>query len=468
MRGVTKVVIIGGGPGGYEAALVGCQLGGEVTLIERDGLGGAAVLTDCVPSKTLIATSDVLTRIATSNELGFHIEGGADAIKVDLETMNSRIVDLARAQSEDIRTRLVGDGVEIIDGRGRLDGPRRVIAETADGEKTIDADIILLATGTTPRELPDAQPDGERILTWKQVYALKEPPQKLIVVGSGVTGVEFAGAYHALGCDVVLISSRSQVLPGSDSDAAAVIQKVFTTRGMEIVSEARAVAARREGDGVVVTLEDGREIEGSHALFAVGSTPNTGDMGLEAAGVELGKWGHIQVDRVSRTNISNIYAAGDVTGVFPLASVAAMQGRIAMGHSLGDAVLPLEIKHVSSNVFTSPEVATVGFTQEEADSADIKVATVMMSLDGNARSKMQSFRDGFVKLFCLPTTGIIIGGVVVAPRASELIHAVTLAVTHRLNVDEFAHAFTVYPSMSGTVAEAARRLHKREGAWLTS
>ncbi len=465
---MTKVVIIGGGPGGYEAALVGRQLGGEVTLIERTGLGGAAVLTDCVPSKTLIATAEVLVRIENAKEIGLRIDGGSEAVKVDFAEVNRRIVELARAQSEDIRARLVAEGIDIVQGTGRLEGPHVVVVEGPDGERRLDADIVLLATGTTPRELPDAVCDGERILNWQQLYALQELPERLIVVGSGVTGVEFAGAYHGLGSNVVLVSSRKQVLPGQDPDAAAVLQQVYTTRGMEIISEARANAARREGDTVIVTLADGREIEGSHALFAVGSTPNTQGLGLESAGVAMAEWGHIPVDRVSRTNVSNVYAAGDVTGVFPLASVAAMQGRIAMWHALGDAVTPLDIMQVSSNIFTAPEVATVGITQEQVDRGELKVATAFLSLDGNARSKMQSFRDGFVKLFCLPTTGIIVGGVVVAPRASELIHAVTLAVAQRITVDQFSNTFTVYPSMSGSVAEAARRLHRRDEGMLTS
>ncbi|HHT11606.1 MAG TPA: NAD(P)H-quinone dehydrogenase [Propionibacterium sp.] len=466
---MTKVVIIGGGPGGYEAALVGNQLGGEVTLIERDGLGGAAVLSDCVPSKTLIATAEVMVRVKNAHQLGLHIQAGdvTDVVSVNLAEVNERVLALAQAQSDDIAAKLQRDGVRIVKGQARLDGPNRVIATTEGGEEAFDADIILLATGTTPRELPDAQCDGERILNWKQVYNLKEVPEKLIVVGSGVTGAEFASAYDGLGCKVVLVSSRKQVLPGEDQDAAAVLQRAFENRGMEILSESRAVAARREGDGVVVTLEDGREVEGSHCLFAVGAIPNSAGLGLEEAGVEVNEWGYIPVDKVSRTSVRNIYAAGDVTGVFALASVAAMQGRIAMWHSLGDAVAPLNLRTVSSNVFTTPEIATVGVTQKMVDSGEIRVASVLLPLAPNARSKMQGFTDGFVKLFCLPTTGIIIGGVVVAPRASELIHSVSLAVAQKVTVDDFSTAFTVYPSMSGSIAEAARRLHNRDDPLMT-
>ena len=458
-------MILGGGPGGYEAALVGAQLGGEVTLIERDGLGGAAVLTDCVPSKTLIATAEVMSHIHRAEELGLRIWGSGDDsvaanVQVDLATVNRRVLELATAQSRDITGKLTAQGIRIIQGSGRLDGTERVVATHADGtQESIQADIILLATGTTPRELPTAPCDGERILNWKQVYNLTELPERLIVVGSGVTGAEFASAYDELGVDVVLVSSRDKVLPGQDADAAEVLQDVFERRGMEIMSRSRALAATRDGDEVVVTLEDGREVRGSHCLMAVGALPNTADLGLEEAGVQLTSSGHIVTDGVSRTTARGVYAAGDCTGVFALASVAAMQGRIAMWHALGDAVSPLDLNRVSSNVFTSPEIATVGMTQQQAEASEVRISQVMLPLFSNARAKMQGLHDCFVKLFSFPVTGIIVGGVVVAPHASELIHAISVAVSERLTVDQFSHDFTVYPSLSGSVAEAARQLH---------
>jgi dihydrolipoamide dehydrogenase len=264
-----------------------------------------------------------------------------------------------------------------------------------------------------------------------------------------------------LGSDVVLVSSRDRVLPGEDADAAAVLEEVFTRRGMTVLGKSRADSVKRHGDGVVVTLTDGRTVEGSHALLAVGSLPNTENMGLVESGVSLREGGFIKVDRVSRTTARGVYAAGDCAGVLMLASVAAMQGRIAMSHALGDAVQPLDLSTVSSNVFTAPEIATVGVTQAALDAGSSTAMVVKVPLADNARAKMQGVRDGFVKLFCLPSTGIVVGGVVVAPRASELIHPISLAVGARLTVDQVAHAFTVYPSVSGSVAEAARRLHLR-------
>ena len=259
---------------------------------------------------------------------------------------------------------------------------------------------------------------------------------------------------------VVLVSSRDRVLPGEDADAAQVIEEVFRRRGMTVLPRSRAASVRRDGDGVVVTLEDGRTVEGSHVLMAVGSVPNTTGLGLEESGVALTASGHIETDRVSRTTARGVYAAGDCTGVLPLASVAAMQGRIAMWHALGDAVSPLDQRTVSATIFTEPEIATVGWTQAQIESGEAQGVVVKLPLAGNPRAKMQGIHEGFVKLFARTGSGTVIGGVVVAPRASELIFPVTLAVEHRLTVDDVAHAFTVYPSLSGSIAEAARRLHR--------
>ena len=448
------VVILGGGPGGYEAALVASQLGAEVTVVDTDGIGGSAVLTDCVPSKTLIATAELMTDVAGANELGVMI--GEDGVRVDLSRVNQRVKALAKAQSEDIAARLEKEGVRVLSARGRLDGPARVVA----GDETLEADAVLIATGAAPRVLPTAQPDGKRILTWEQVYDLAEVPTELVVVGSGVTGAEFASGYLALGIPVTLVSSRDRVLPGEDADAAAVLEEVLTRRGMTVLSRSRMESVTRDGDVVTVTLTDGRTVQGSHCILALGSVPNTDDLGLEEAGVIVKDGGFVNVDRVSRTSARGVYAAGDCTGVLMLASVAAMQGRIAMWHFLGDAVHPLDLKTVSSNVFTAPEIATVGWSQEEVDDGEIQAEAFTLPLAGNARAKMQGVHDGFVKLFCRPGTGIVVGGVVVGPRASELIHPVSIAVAESLTADQLAQAFTVYPSMSGSVAEAARRLHR--------
>jgi dihydrolipoamide dehydrogenase len=405
-----------------------------------------------------------MSQFETAADLGVHLEDNegdevSDSV-AELAAVNRRVMRLAAAQSRDIGRRLEADGVRVLRGVGRLVSASRVRAELEDGGvEEIPADVVLVATGATPRVMATAQPDGERILTWQQIYGLQELPEKLVVVGSGVTGAELAQAYLGLGSEVTLVSSRDRVLPGEDADAATVIEDVFRKRGMEVLNRSRMAAVERTEKGVLVRLEDGREVEGSHALLAVGSVPQTSGLGLEEVGVQLAASGHVSVDRVSRTSVRGVYAAGDCTGVLPLASVAAMQGRIAMAHALGDAVTPLNLRAVSANIFTDPEIATVGFSQKDVDEGLVDAASLMLPLATNPRAKMQGITDGFVKLFARKGIGTVVGGVVVAPRASELIYPVTLAVQHGLTVDQLAGTFTVYPSLSGSVAEAARQLH---------
>ncbi|MFC0864885.1 NAD(P)H-quinone dehydrogenase [Sphaerimonospora cavernae] len=455
---MTRIVIIGGGPGGYEAALVAAQLGAQVTVVERDGPGGACVLTDCVPSKTLIATSVRKQALLDASSVGVHFDGGPDGdtggVIADMCLVNKRVKELAQAQSADVAARLAAEGVEVIQAAGRLVDPQVVRA----GDRTIRADVVIVATGAHPRVLPGAEPDGERILSWRQLYDLQELPEHLIVVGSGVTGAEFAGAYQSLGSQVTLVSSRDRMMPNEDADGAEVLEEVYRRRGMNVMGRSRAAAVKRTADGVVVSLEDGRTAEGSHCLMTVGMVPNTSGIGLEDNGVRLDRNGFIEVDKVSRTSAPGIYAAGDCTGVLMLASVAAMQGRIAVWHALGEAVQPIRLATVAANIFTDPEIANVGVSQQQIESGEIAANVVKLPLATNARAKMQGFNDGFVKLFCRPNTGIVLGGVVVAPRASELILAVSVAVQQRLTVDQLAHTFAVYPSLSGSITEAARRL----------
>jgi len=448
-----QVAILGGGPGGYEAALVAAQLGAEVTVVDDAGLGGSCVLTDCVPSKTLIESSSVMTSLSRSAALGLEMEGGENPkVAADAPALYARIKALAAAQSHDITERCRNEGVRVVHARGRLTAPHVI---EADGEE-IRADIVLLSTGANPRELPDAVPDGERILTCRQIYDLPDLPEELIVVGSGVTGAEFAGAYQALGSKVTLVSSRDQILPHNDPDAAAVIESVFKRRGMTVLGRSRAEAVRRDGDRVQVTLGDGRVITGSHCLLTVGMVPNTVGIGLSGAGVKTDGRDFIEVDRVSRTSAQGVYAAGDCTGVFMLASVAAMQGRIAMWHALGEAVHPIRLTHVASTIFTDPEIASIGVSQAQVDSGEVSAQVVKQPLATNPRAKMGGIRDGFVKVFARPGTGLVLGGVVVAPHASELILPLSIAIERNLTVDDIAQTFSVYPSLSGSVTEAAR------------
>ena len=471
----TRIVIIGGGPAGYEAALVAAARGpeiAEVTVVDCDGIGGACVLWDCVPSKTFIASTGVRTELRRAPDLGYVLE--FEDAKIELPKINNRVKALAAAQSADIAARLQSEGVTLIAGRGELvDDVPGMAAHTVkitahDGAVSkLRADVVLIATGASPRVLPNAEPDGERILNWRQLYDLEKLPEHLVVVGSGVTGAEFVNAYTELGVAVTVVASRDQILPHEDSDAAAVLEDALAERGVTLVKNARAGSVTRTSrtrggqppdDGVLIKMTDGRTVEGSHALMTVGSVPNTSGLGLERVGIELGPGDYLQVDRVSRTTVPGIYAAGDCTGLMLLASVAAMQGRIAMYHALGEGLSPIRLRTVAAAVFTRPEIAAVGVPQSKIDDGSVPARTITLPLNTNARAKMSSLRLGFVKIFCRPATGVVIGGVVVAPIASELILPIALAVQNGNDVEDLAQTFSVYPSLSGSITEAARRL----------
>ena len=461
------MVILGGGPGGYEAALVAAELGAEVTIVNDEGLGGACVLWDCVPSKTLLTSAQAVSTVEAAPGLGVSFQDQpALAVPrhgVDLPTVMSRVRDLAEAQSDDIGERVLAAGVRLLLGTGRVVDPRTVEVRPDDGgaAERVEGDAILLATGSDPRRLPTAPTDGEVVLSSQDVYRLEKVPEHLVVVGAGATGAEYATAFLGFGAHVTFVCSRDRVLPTEDEDAALVIEEVFHRRGLETVKNARAAKVERVGDGGVVHLEDGRTVEGSHVLLTVGQVPQTGGLGLEEVGVRTDERGAVIVDGVSRTTVPSIYAAGDVTGKLMLASVAAMQGRIAMWHLLGQAVSPLRWDAVAATVFTDPQIATVGLSEQRAAKADIHVEVDTLPLAGNSRAKMANLSDGFVKLLARPGSGTIVGGAVIAGYASDLIAPISEACFNRLTASQLSQVFQTYPSFAGSIQECARRLAVR-------
>lgn len=471
------IVIIGGGPAGYEAALVAAGHGHQVTVVTSEGLGGNSVLWDCVPSKALIVSADAMGWMQSADRLGVRLGDGTEVhanSQVDMASVIDRVATLVRNQSRDISDKLEKAGVEVIEGRGRLAGPREVLVRPTTGASfEVSGDMVLLATGSNPRILPFFEPDGERVFTARELFQLRELPERLIVVGSGATGAEYAHAFVRFGSEVHLVSSREQVLPSEDPDAAAVIEESFERWGMTIHRERRAVDVEVTDNGVRVRTElskdgqvvegGGEGLEGSHVLFCVGQVPASDDLGLGDVGVDVEDWGAIPVDGVSRTNVLTIYAAGDVTGGTMLASTAAMQGRNAVWHFIGKSVQPLRSDVISRCVFTAPEVASVGIpTDRVAESASRGIETVKLDFQSNPRAKMTERTRGFVKLHARRGSGTVLGGVVVADSASDLITPFSVAVRNRLTVEQLAHAFTIYPSMAGSLQETARQVLSRQ------
>ena len=447
-----RLLVIGGGPGGHAAATTAASYGAHVTLVEDNILGGAAHLWDCVPSKAMVASSMRLASIRDSAGVGITDIGSVD---IHMDRLAAHLESVSSRLANGLAEMLDSQGVDIVQGRGRFTGPHTAVAETADGERVIAFDRAVIATGSRPW-VPDFAPvDGERVLTTRHAYSLAELPKRMTVIGSGVTGVEMVHIFTSLGSDVTLLVSRQHVLPLRDAEVAAALENDFLARGVHLLKGARADGIRVEGDEVTVTTTDGRAITGSHALLAVGSVPNSEGLGLDAAGVATTEKGHVIVDELLRTNVPHIYAAGDVTGMVLLSSVATTQGTKIGRHAVGLDVAPVDYNKVAQAIFTHPEIATVGLEEVHAASEGRKVRITKVPFAANTRSLIDGYPAGFVKVISDPATRVVLGGTVVGQHASELIAPIALAVTARLRVDLLFDTMMVHPSLSESISEAA-------------
>ncbi len=447
-------VVIGGGPAGSEAATYAARLGVEVTLVERDVIGGAADLWDCIPSKAMIATGGAMAFLDRSAGMGL---GPVRAV-LDQERLRRRIASITTRLGQTTEAILASQDIRLLRGEGRMSGPHSVLAETPEGPVRLEGDAILLATGSRPR-IPDWAPiDGDRVLTTRDAYPPKVLPRHLVVIGSGVTGVELVHMFSSLGSEVTLIVSRQQVLPRKDPEVAAVLEEDFLRRGVRLMKGARAVGIERSGDGVSVRCDDGRVASGSHALLAIGSLPNVERLALDTAGVEVDEHGYVPVNHHCQTNVPHIYAAGDLSGKLPLSSVASMQGRkiaehVAIGHTVSHRHLNYD--KAASAIFTEPEIADVGLAEADAFAEGRKIRVTKVPFAASARALIDDDPRGFVKIISDPATGVVLGGSIVGRHAAELISVVALAVTAGLRVQDIVESMLVHPTLSEALAEAA-------------
>ncbi len=449
-----RFVILGGGPAGNSVATTAARLGAEVTLVERDVVGGAAHLWDCIPSKAMIATGGAMNEMRRAEGMGLRPVG----VDVDFEALKARIGAIEDRLESSVTGLLGSQRVRMIRGTGRLVGTHEVEVQHHDGPvERIPADIIVLSTGSRPR-IPDfAAVDGERVLTTRDAYPPPVLPEHLIVIGSGVTGVEFVHMFSAFGCQVTLVVSRQQVLPAKDPEVAAALESNFIDRGVKLLKGARAVGIDLDESGLTVRCDDGRAVKGSHALLAIGALPNSEDLGLEEIGVKLDN-GYVVVDHNCRSSVPHIYAAGDLSGKLPLSSVASMQGRKIAEHAMGMHQGPhrhLDYEKAASAIFTDPEIADVGLAEADAFAIGRKIRVTKVPFSASAKALINDDPRGFVKILSDPATGVVLGGSIVGQHAAELISVLALAVTAGLRVTDIVESLLVHPALAEALAEAA-------------
>ena len=459
-----RFVILGGGPAGNVAATYAARLGAEVTVVERDVIGGAAHLWDCIPSKSMIATGGAMSFMKRSQGMGLDPESPA----IDTSALTTRIDRIKHTMADNTTGLLESQGVRLLSGSGCFLDDHHVEVTCADGTtETIEFDSALVSTGSRPR-IPDwCRPDGERILTTRDCYPPSVFPDSVTVVGSGVTGVEFVHMFSSFGADVTLVVSRQQVLPGKDPEVAAVLEEEFMRRGVKLLMGARAQSIERvdadgapdpAGERVTVSCDDGRAVTTSHAVLAIGSIPNTADIGLEAAGVEVDRWGYVGINHHCVTNADHIYAAGDISGKLPLSSVASIQGRKVAEHVMGlhtRSHRHLDYDKAASAIFTEPEIADVGLAEAEAFASGRKIRVTKVPFSATAKAMINNDTRGFVKIISDPATGVILGGSIVGRHAAELISVIAVAVTANLSVTDLVESILVHPALSEALAEAA-------------
>ena len=449
-----RFVIIGGGPAGNTAATVAASIGAEVTLIERDVVGGAAHLWDCIPSKAMVATGNELTELGHARTMGLDAHG-----VLDVTALRERIAGIERRLRDGTTSLLESQGVRLIRGTGRLVGPNTVVAVTEAGEEEIPADAILLSTGSQPR-LPEwAVLDGERILDSRQAYPPPEIPEHLVVIGSGVTGVEFTHMFSALGAQVTLVVSRQQVLPYKDPEVAAALEEEFLGRGVKLLKGARATGVTRDGDKVVVACDDGRRAEGSHAVFTIGFVPNSAS--LERRG--RGRHGRRARLRARQPSLPDQRAA-HLLGRRPLGPAAAVVGRRDArpeDRRARDGPRP-HARTVTSTTTRprprsspTPRSPTSGIAEAEAFAAGRKLRVTKVPFSSNPKALINGDTRGFVKILSDPATGVVLGGSVVGRNAAELISVVAVAVTNNLKVVDIVDSLLVHPTLAESLAEAA-------------
>ncbi|MGI9622695.1 MAG: dihydrolipoyl dehydrogenase family protein [Acidimicrobiales bacterium] len=449
-----RIVILGGGPAGNSCATYAARLGAQVTMIERDLVGGAAHLLDCIPSKAMIATGGAISFINRAQGMGL----GDTQTNIDVEALTERVESIELRLRTQMESLLASQGVDLVKGTGMLKGPNEVVAETAEGVIEYSADVIVLATGSRPRIPEWATPDGERVLTTRDAYPPSEMPSHLVVIGSGVTGVEFVHMFKSFGAEVTLLVSRQQVLPNKDPEVAAALETDFLRRGVSLFKGARATGIEANDGSVSVSCGDGRVATGSHALLAIGSVPNSDGLGLENAGV-ASEDGFVAVDHNLRSSVDHIYAAGDLSGKLPLSSVGAMQGRKIAEHALG-IHSAREHRHIdydkaASAIFTEPEIADVGLAEADAFAEGRKVRVTKVPFTVSAKALINDDPRGFVKIVSDPATGEVLGGSIVGRHAAELISLLALAVRNSLTVGDIAESMFVHPTLSEVLTEAA-------------
>ncbi|MFO7741424.1 MAG: dihydrolipoyl dehydrogenase [Anaerolineae bacterium] len=449
------VTIVGAGPGGYVAAVRAAQLGLDVAVIEEEHIGGVCLNWGCVPTKALLRNAEVVSLLDRGREFGFSVSN----VELDFSAAVGRSRQVSERLVKGVGFLMRKNGVDVIEGRGVLRSPTSVeVSPKEGGTRTVETDNVIIATGARARTIPGIEPDGDRVMTYRSAIVLRELPESAVIVGGGPIGMEFAHVWSSYGTEVTVVEMLPHAVPLEDEEVSKEVERAFRRRQVNIMTSTRVQAIEITDDGVSVTVRTGDDeekvLEAERALIAIGVRPNSEDIGLEDVGVKTER-GNIVVDDHMRTNVSGVYAIGDVTGKMALAHVASAQGIVAVETIAGEEPRRLDYDAVPRCTYCQPQVASFGITEAEAAENGHQVEVGKFPFRPNGKALALGEREGFVKIVADAATGEILGAHLVGPEVTELLPELVLARTWELTPREIARTVHAHPTLSEALMEAA-------------
>ncbi|WP_438725697.1 dihydrolipoyl dehydrogenase [Parasphingorhabdus sp. DH2-15] len=447
------LVVLGSGPGGYVAAIRAAQLKMKVAIVERERLGGICLNWGCIPTKALLRTSEIFHYMSHADSYGLKVEKAS----FELEKVVKRSRGVSGQLNAGVKGLMKKNKITVVEGTGKLTAPGKLSVTQGDQVRELEAPEILVATGARARDLPFAQADGKRIWTYRHAMTPETMPEKLLVIGSGAIGVEFASFYSDMGADVTIVEMLDRILPVEDADISAHMEKTLKKQGMTILTGAGVEELKSDGKTVTAKIKTKQgKVETqqfSHAIIAIGIVPNTNDIGLEELGIETDR-GHIKVDGYGRTNVPGIRAIGDVTGPPWLAHKASHEGVVAIEHIAGNNPHPFETWNIPGCTYSRPQVASVGLTEAKAKEAGHKIKIGNFPFIGNGKAIALGEADGFIKTVFDAETGELLGAHMIGAEVTELIQGYAIARQLESTEEDLMHTIFPHPTLSEMMHES--------------
>jgi dihydrolipoamide dehydrogenase len=453
---MIKLAILGAGPGGYVAALKAAQMGASVTVVEDYEVGGTCLHWGCIPTKTLVATAETLMKVRESAAFGINIAG---SVTPDIQKIIDRKNKVVSAQVKGIRGLFKSWNINLVLGRGKLIAPGKIEVMQKNGEQTVvEADKIIIATGSRPAQLPLFPFDGKNILSSDDALQIQEIPKSMIIVGAGVIGCEYGFIFNELGTAITMVELMPRALSTIDEEIANVLQREIKKKKMKLFTGVSVQKVDITDNGVKATLSDGKTIEAEKVLVSIGRSMNSDNIGLETVGIAKGKRGEILVNDNMQTNVEGVYAIGDVVGGIMLAHVASKEGVVAVENALGHSS-SMRYDVIPSGIFTIPEIGCVGLSEQEALSKGYKIKIGRFQYRGLGKAHAMGEITGMAKIIADEATDAILGAQIIGAHSSDMIHEIAVAMQNGLKSADIAHTVHSHPTLSEAVFEAAEDVH---------